>query len=429
MATPDSHFSLIPTAKRSACERCRKQKVACPPRNDMESDCARCARVGAVCITGYIKPLGKPIVHRQSTACSDSMSTNTTSSPSQGSQPSHSRETRDPAELEERIEPWPLPGMLEDGDFSTWSLEHWVGLSNHSEGLQTWMSDNSSASCLEMFQTWNGTSLVEQNMLNGGDQQPVPAPSGQTQILSSNGQSTSSSQDVGKGLKAAEYNFRLSQLRVNLARQMLHRMSSSEEPQSSMVDEAAESRPEPFPSHSLGEALSSTSEFLDLIRLYKRLGSATWSHSDPGGLLDLIGCYLHLVSLFNHLFQQLHHALRSGGSPAQGDTMQGLQPLPNLHLSGFAVSEGRLQMRILLQATQHQFREVEKDLGIPPEFAVSLLPGGPNNGIHGDYIQALFKVTFREEQNNQGNTVLASSTSKLRVTIASIGRLLDELEN
>jgi len=196
-----------------------------------------------------------------------------------------------------------------------------------------------------------------------------------------------------------------------------------------MANEAAEFRPEPFPSHSLGEALSSTSEFLDLIRSYKRLGSATWSHSDPGGLLDLIGSYLHLVTLFNHLFQQLHHALSSGGSLTQGDTMQGLQPLPNLHLSGFAVSEGRLQMRILLQATQHQFREVEKDLGIPPEFAVSLFPGGPNNGINDDYIQGLFRVIFSENQNDQGNMVSASSTSKLRVTITSISQLLDELEN
>lgn len=48
--------------QRSACDRCRGQKVRCP-RSDQSKDgesCARCIRVGIQCVTSSSRPLGRP---------------------------------------------------------------------------------------------------------------------------------------------------------------------------------------------------------------------------------------------------------------------------------------------------------------------------------------------------------------------------------
>jgi hypothetical protein len=49
---------VFPTSKRLACERCRHQKLRCPPRDHPTEPCSRCARLGTNCITGYPRPHG-----------------------------------------------------------------------------------------------------------------------------------------------------------------------------------------------------------------------------------------------------------------------------------------------------------------------------------------------------------------------------------
>jgi len=50
---------VFPAAKRSACERCRHQKLRCPPRDQPTEACSRCARLGTNCVTGYPRPHGR----------------------------------------------------------------------------------------------------------------------------------------------------------------------------------------------------------------------------------------------------------------------------------------------------------------------------------------------------------------------------------
>jgi hypothetical protein len=50
--------SYFPTSKRSSCDRCRKQKLACPPRESTLHPCSRCIRARTECVTGYTRPLG-----------------------------------------------------------------------------------------------------------------------------------------------------------------------------------------------------------------------------------------------------------------------------------------------------------------------------------------------------------------------------------
>ena len=46
----------VPTSKRSACNRCRIQKLRCCPSADGTDACTRCTRLGARCITSYPRP-------------------------------------------------------------------------------------------------------------------------------------------------------------------------------------------------------------------------------------------------------------------------------------------------------------------------------------------------------------------------------------
>lgn len=48
--------SAFPTSKRSACDRCRSQKLRCPPREPPTDACSRCIRLGAWCATSYSRP-------------------------------------------------------------------------------------------------------------------------------------------------------------------------------------------------------------------------------------------------------------------------------------------------------------------------------------------------------------------------------------
>ncbi|KAK3309302.1 uncharacterized protein B0T15DRAFT_515176 [Chaetomium strumarium] len=49
----------FPTSKRSACNRCRSQKLRCPPREPGSEACSRCIRLGAKCETSYPRPPGR----------------------------------------------------------------------------------------------------------------------------------------------------------------------------------------------------------------------------------------------------------------------------------------------------------------------------------------------------------------------------------
>ena len=47
-------------SKRSACDRCRNQKLRCPREEHSSEACERCIRAGAFCVTSSPRPLGRP---------------------------------------------------------------------------------------------------------------------------------------------------------------------------------------------------------------------------------------------------------------------------------------------------------------------------------------------------------------------------------
>ena len=53
--------SVFPTARRTACDRCRRQKLRCPSRENASQLCMRCVQANLPCNTGYKKPLGRSV--------------------------------------------------------------------------------------------------------------------------------------------------------------------------------------------------------------------------------------------------------------------------------------------------------------------------------------------------------------------------------
>lgn len=53
-------FVTHPNQKRSACERCRRQKLRCSRQDSDETRCSRCARLDFNCIAGQQRRIGRP---------------------------------------------------------------------------------------------------------------------------------------------------------------------------------------------------------------------------------------------------------------------------------------------------------------------------------------------------------------------------------
>lgn len=53
--------SSIGMTQRSACDRCRGQKLRCTRNYETQASCNRCERVGAQCIVGLLPRMGRPV--------------------------------------------------------------------------------------------------------------------------------------------------------------------------------------------------------------------------------------------------------------------------------------------------------------------------------------------------------------------------------
>ncbi|GJC83793.1 fusaric acid cluster transcription factor FUB10 [Colletotrichum liriopes] len=51
-----------PNQRRSACERCRRQKLRCSRQDTDENRCSRCAKLGVECVAGQQRRIGRPLL-------------------------------------------------------------------------------------------------------------------------------------------------------------------------------------------------------------------------------------------------------------------------------------------------------------------------------------------------------------------------------
>ncbi|KAL9086279.1 MAG: hypothetical protein Q9165_007194 [Trypethelium subeluteriae] len=263
----------------------------------------------------------------------------------------------------------------------------------------------------------------------------------------------------GKFLSAAECDLHLSQLSLDLSRQMQECMKmapdriaiDSNESYASNTFESIRDTPDgQLGYNAFGKALHSTSEFLNILQMYHfnntgttfaPISSTNAPHVnrvssrralDYACMLQLLSSYLRIIAIFDSLLCQLHflHSRDGQSSPRQ---TEGIQTLPDLHLAGFHVRHGVLQTKILIEAIQHQFELIEELLGLPVELRVSDRREAYHVGLlQKDMAKSLYQVVLNRQHGSEEQDLMdvdcisaVDSIQSLKQSITKVRQGLD----
>lgn len=81
-------------------------------------------------------------------------------------------------------------------------------------------------------------------------------------------------------------------------------------------------------------------------------------------VLMLLAGHLQLVQLYDAIFLRTYVTLQA----VPYEQLVAYQSLPEMQLSGFPVVPGTLQIKIIFQVIGHYLREIERFIGLPPEY-------------------------------------------------------------
>ncbi|KAL2044433.1 hypothetical protein N7G274_003138 [Stereocaulon virgatum] len=415
MSAESPSISFFPTSKRSACDRCRKQKLRCPPRENATQSCVRCVRASLPCTTGYIKPLGRSggdgvttFSHGDAEPAAifnigmsegplslmDITPLDSQSSPSTGI-------------TFESTNSWIVPDVFNDNQSLTqvWSRNPTQDMASSnfpgSYAHESLLSENVLLPDVRLSTNGNTNGTLSSG-LDHLPSAPTPSklilgeqmPHADSIIMQRQQMLIGSGENIPS---RAECDIRLSQLSLDLSKQMQELVTKSQQgitagkdnnPSETPFEVTSKGSADACTSNAFGDALRSTSEFLAILLCYDsgvfgETSSAT-SMSQRSGVsndvsrssvsfaivLRLLSSYLRIIAIFDDLFHQLYELQCRSGATSPW-LLTGLQTLPDLHLAGFPVQQGSLQTKILIQAIQHQFELTEKILGLPVELRVS----------------------------------------------------------
>ncbi|KAH9237401.1 hypothetical protein K456DRAFT_32914 [Colletotrichum gloeosporioides 23] len=406
MAPTNPSASFFATQKRSACDRCRKQKLRCPVRVDDTQHCDRCIRAGVPCVTGYTQPLGRSchdVLRRRSSISKTARAGGIRYQPTDPSPPGSSgsqstAETRSGTSLD------PSPRASYFGRLLPKDIDDLHSLANHHFDLDDLAS-----------------SYVESEALLS-----LPQPIDLDYHMDI-GDEPKDFRKESEALSWAQCDLRLSQLSVDLCKQMEVCKKAEQHPherdqpvadKTSPVSTNRQADPNAF-----GNALCSTSEFLTIFQCnIRRSDMAGQGSSFPSPsftcILNLLACYARIIAIFDSLLLDLYDQLKKGpASTSQSATSRDPQTLPGLQLGGFVVQQGTLQTKILVQTIEHQFETIEKTLGLPLELRVS------DQASLSSVLNCFGAMDQAAGAENR--THFAASLASLKEAIVNVKRILD----
>ncbi|KAH3983628.1 stemphyloxin II biosynthesis cluster transcription factor sthR [Parastagonospora nodorum] len=370
-----STISFFATSKRTSCDRCRKQKLRCPPDKDDMGTCGRCLRAGVACATSYTKPRGRSQKHGISTDGTSHVSGLDMQEPALPTP-----ESVLSAGLTSSVQ------VAEDGS-QLWSpLEEY----NHLPSLSNFESGALSQSQDEDFAGLWWSPLHEDLDLDVHMDPSGACQNGYSAEISSFSRTDCSRQSNDcspETLQHVECDMRLSQLNLELCRQ-----SKAYHHWPNTTSDGSVRRPHFAIASALRDLLQNTEAFIHILhclrngtelnldgRYQEPISTHDTSVSPPSlafpSVLNLTLCFFRIVDLFNVLLSSL--ALESAPhSPLQrrsssSSVTSALQILPGLKLAGLAVQEVSLQTKILVLTITHHFETMERLLGLPADLRVS----------------------------------------------------------
>lgn len=452
MASSNSSCSFLSTQKRSACDRCRKQKLRCPFRVDDTQSCDRCVRAGVPCVTGYTQPLGRSCQgilgqrssnHKTPTAARASGLRHQPTDPS----PPRSSGSQSAAETVSATVLDPSPGGSNFEVLLPKDTNESPSFTNYNFDL-----DDIAYSYMEpeLLLSLPQSIDLDYHVDIGGCQIAEPCSPRTTENEHPAAMKCAVVEEPkalfkkSKPLSWVECDLRLAQLNVDLCRQMevctmpdQHSREEGQPPGARFTSASPQADQNLF-----GDALSSTSEFLAIFQSSIGRSDELLFAGDVDSsvlpsftcLLNLLACYARIITIFNSLLLSLYHQLRScSASTSEFSKSSDHQTLPGLQLGGFVVQQGSLQTKILIQTIEHQFETIEKTLGLPIELRVSGKQDIYHEGIlheemNQESLATILTSSFGSIHQAIGTgkrTHFTGSVASLRGTIHNVRQMLD----
>lgn len=83
-------------------------------------------------------------------------------------------------------------------------------------------------------------------------------------------------------------------------------------------------------------------------------------------ILMLLAGHLQLIQLYDAIFALTRESLPE----MPYEQLAAFQPIPDLQLAGFPITQGHLQIKIMFQVIRHYLQQIERSMGLPPEYRI-----------------------------------------------------------
>ncbi|ORY02759.1 hypothetical protein BCR34DRAFT_617988 [Clohesyomyces aquaticus] len=394
--------------KRSACDRCRIQKLRCPPGPQGTEACARCTRLGAACLLSFPRPSnagfqnvapsqGQPELRPKATTSLPSPAATVTTANS------ISRPNDIISEPMNDQSPRPTNGSVTYDPLSFSMDDNFDYFSDQTATLHLGSlggSNNDSISSLFGNDSQTFVSLSPTRIDGGG---------GSLDLSDSSESMQNAGSDMflnDQAIDIFQYNTRLCSLNLDLSKRLEQCLASGFEDTPLLLDPRSEADNSDHNAegrdgiNSLFEhALGDLAEFLVIIQSYtsrrnnQTIGASARDigHdflSGPGNaptyrislvvFLNLISAYLQIIVIYEKIFRSLSSRLFGGSMELSAGRAAAVRP------NSISTGRNNLQTKLLIHAILHQFDVVERMLGLPIDLRVTSQGGAYQAGLFED---------------------------------------------
>ncbi|KAI1374324.1 hypothetical protein F4677DRAFT_176479 [Hypoxylon crocopeplum] len=393
-------------AKRSACDRCRAQRLRCIRAEAITEPCVRCTRAGAKCITGQPRPLGRP---RKAAICGRGSVSSPISVNNFGRQLSQDGDTPSSTDM----------AVLDDTPFVNPTVDEFDDTNNTAQAARFPLEATSAVHGLANLELpWDTSGLfpspVEERMPDALLSSAQLGLTSQYQSLSSRNTALHSAnmgscfedypgdghQDLWFGSSNVQQPrptdplISLSRLceRVTINRS---KMDAFHWDSPVLSRECAESAGMPE-SNPAAQALLCTEEFVRILQSMPRNSPSSELiptvsctqledlHAQPQSpsvptILLILTCYLQLLQLYDSLFSQVRRVLED----ISYDALTSMKVKSVVRIGGFPLMQdmqGSLYAQTVVHMIQSHIQMMEHQMGLTPNFCVSD-QRAPSNGI------------------------------------------------
>lgn len=436
MSNSTVFLPTVPSSRRAACDRCRTQKIRCPPRELSTESCSRCIRLGTRCVTSYPRPTGRPSqamaspvgswgVFLQSESKSQyGTSTAMTPTPSSASSGSGFQSTENLLRREastSQLKPESSMSGHEALPFYPEDLFDMSSVTGHDlSSLDMTMFFDHTLQEGENQSLYNNYALEDITgnfpflqmpvASNGMEASRTPAPSG-TLTRNTNASATDTVHKSGPNSKLFNLNMTLSMRIHNLDDVELQgspglgiNLDSPQTPRSSTGENEV-----PRGMLLLYETFSDASKFLAIIQSCFAPNNIRDNQTDGSNkdhLLDQ-SSYLNVVTIFNILSvhiqivilyaKMLQYVANQLFSDSEG-SFESATLFPGLTSEGSSIDHAKLQTKILVHAILRQLEMIEKTLCLPVEIRVTEQREDITSGMFDDrFAKTILEVLKNED--------------------------------